>query len=298
MRSLVPRRVLRPWAARVGCLVLLASAAFAGSGPRADAAGWDLTGRPAPEIHAPVGLNGLPSGATLASFRGKVVVVKFFFIGCPTCRASMPGFQDLYARYAPHGVQFVGLAYDERGTVERYLHGQGLTFPVAIDATGVTPGRYGVQTYPTDYVIGADGVVLSYDRLTTSVLDRALAEARARANVEELGSVPAALAGVTAAARANDYGLVLRLVEGHLDAAKDGPEVVSAATRIRAVARTRFDRRVARVRGRWSGGDRAGALREARAVETDFAGTSAASAAHALVEEFERGAAAARLPAR
>jgi peroxiredoxin len=271
---------------------------LAGTAPPARAAGNDLTGRMAPEISAPVGLHGLPSGATLASYRGKVVVLKFFFIGCPTCRASLPAFQDLYARYAPRGVQFIALAYDDRTTVERYLDPQGFTFPVAIDAAGVTPGRYGVRTYPTDYVIGADGAVVAYDTLAASVLERALAAARAQANVEELGSVPAALAGVSAAARNNDYGLVLRLVEGHLDTTKDGPDVVAAATRIRTIAKTRFARRVSRVRSRWDGGDRAGALREAKSVVSDFANTSESTAAQDLVSDLERRANGARIATR
>jgi peroxiredoxin len=299
MRRTAPARPRGSRSALPGLAVPFAALLLAaGAAPRADAAGNDLTGRPAPEITVSQGLNGLPAGATLSSLRGRVVVLKFFFVGCPTCRTSLPAFQDLHLRYAPMGVHFIAIAYDDRATVEGYLARGGFTFPVAIDPYGATPARYGVRTYPTHYVIGADGVVAAYDTLSPAVLDRALALARAKANEDELGAVPAALAGVAAAARANDYGLVLRLVEPRLDPARDPADVVAAAARIRSVARNRFDRRVARVRARFDAGDRAGALREARAVVSDFRDTSAFPAARELEKDLEQRAGGARLATR
>jgi peroxiredoxin len=140
----------------------------------ARAEGTNLTGRPAPEISSHAGLSGWTPGTTLASLRGQPVVLKFFFVACPACRRSMPEFEALHRAYAGRGVRFVALAFDERAKVESYWRQSGFTAPVAIDTAGVTPQRYGVVSYPTTYVIGADGRVASYERLSASVLEAAL----------------------------------------------------------------------------------------------------------------------------
>jgi len=164
-------RRLSVWAL-AGAVVLL------GSVPRARAEGNDLTGQRAPEINVQEGLQGLATGTTLASCRGQVVVLKFWFTRCSACRKSLPEFQALYQRYAPRGVQFVALAYDQTSRVVPFLRSGGFTFPVAIDSSGVTSTRYGVSTYPTTYVIGADGIVKAYDQLSAPLLERELEAAR------------------------------------------------------------------------------------------------------------------------
>ncbi len=263
---------------RVLLAASLAGLACAASLPRtASAEGRDLRGYAAPDIQSRSGLNGLGSGVSLAAFRGRVVVLKFWFTGCPTCRSSLPEFQSLYARYAARGVQFVALAYDDAASVTSLIRSSGYTFPVAVDPDGVSPRRYGVVSYPTNYVIGADGVVKAYNDLSISVLERELAATPASQgnhNVSELGEVPPALATVKDAAAKNDYGLVLRIAQAHLDPAKDPAVVVQAASRFATLAKTRFDRRVERIQARWGTGDYVGAYGDVRRLAADFQGTS------------------------
>ncbi len=164
-------RRLSVWAL-AGAVVLL------GSVPRARAEGNDLTGQRAPEIHVQEGIQGIATGTSLSSCRGQVVVLKFWFTRCPACIRSLPEFQSLYQRYSPRGVQFVAIAYDQASRVVPFLRSGGYTFPVAIDSAGVTSTRYGVFTYPTTYVIGADGVVKAYDQLSAALIERELEAAR------------------------------------------------------------------------------------------------------------------------
>jgi len=270
--------------------LLLGTAATALVPSTALAAGRDLTGSPAPEIYVPQGLYGLASGTTLASLRGHVVVLKFFFTGCPTCRASLPEFESLYRRYASRGVQFIALAYDSASNVSYYWPRNGLTVPVAVDESGVTPGRYGVSTYPTNYVIGADGVVVAYDDLRDWVIERAVSAAGSKApapvpaavgvpmttrekNLKELGDLPIALAGARDAAAENDYGAVLRLSEKVLAAPGQGAEVVAAAKRVEGIAKQRYENRLARIEARRQAGDVTGARAALQHMAEDFRGT-------------------------
>lgn len=281
--------------------------------PNARAEGHNLTGQPAPEIYVQQGLYTLPTGCTLQSFRGRPVVLKFFFTNCPACRESLPEFERLFRQYGTRA-QFIAVAYDNRWAVESMWKRLGYTMPIAIDEYGLTAQRYGITTYPTSYLVGADGIVRSYDVVTGGLIEREIARAGIVApavaassagtppntsvmpaigaaptnlgspaapiaagggerNVTELGEVPAALAGVADAARQNDYGAVLRIVEKHLDAAKDANDVVQAASRIEKIAIQRSERRKAKIQERWKLGDQIGAYDQIGVMIEDFRGT-------------------------
>lgn len=287
---------------RQRCLAALAGvvvgAAALGGGSlwssNAEASGIDFTGRRAPELYVARGLQGVSSGTTLASYAGKVLVLKFFFAGCPTCRASLPEFEALSRRYAGRSdVRFLALAYDTADNIVPLVRANGYTFPVGLDPSGVTARAYGIETYPTNYVIGADGYVKAYDNMSSWVIDREAAatpivpvESLRDRNIKELGDVPAALAAVKDAAGNNDYGQVLRIVEAHLDATKDTADVVAAAGRIRAIVSVRFLKRSEKIVAKWGTGDHAGAWRMIQSFEDDFKGTSFAPQLAAWIAKF------------
>ncbi len=285
MRRTFPLAVLA-----LGALV----ATLAWTAAPARASGSNLTGREAPDFRVEEGLYGLPSGTSLSSMRGQVVVLKFFFTTCPACRASLPEFESLHRRYGPLGVRFIAVAYDSRSAVTAYWASHGLTVPVAIDEGGAAAARYGVFSYPTTYVIGADGRVAAYDALGVSVLEAALASARgasgsssdetappavvpaadrAERNCREVGVVPAALNEALGAARANDYGQVLRVAQAHEDPSANAPDVVAAAKRLDEIARVRAAARLARIERRWREGDPRGAYESLIRMTEDFRGT-------------------------
>jgi peroxiredoxin len=292
-------------------LSITALLAVLGASP-ARASGRDLTGQPAPEIYVPLGYSGLPSGASLASYRGHVVVIKFFFTGCPTCRASLPEFESLWRRYGPRGVVFIALAYDSASNVMSYWPRNGLTVPVGIDEGGVSAGRYGVTTYPTNYVVGADGYVKSYESMADWILERELAAAASvptaapveappagaaarDARIRELGDVPAALTPVKDAAAENDYGAVLRIVEKHLASPGEAANVMAASRRIRDIALEHAAVRLSRIEGAWAAGDRRGAYDRLLHMVDDFRGTEYGTG---LAQRAKRVAEALGLPPR
>lgn len=280
--------------------------------PHARAEGRNLTGQPAPEIYVQQGLYTLPTGCTLQSFRGRPVILKFFFTNCPACRESLPDFERLFRQYGSRA-QFIAVAYDNRHAVESMWRRLGYTMPIAIDEYGLTAQRYGITTYPTSYLVGADGVVRSYDVVTAGLIEREIARAGVIApavaaaapatsptpsaapaigaapttlgapapvaaggserNVTELGEIPPALAGVADAARQNDYGAVLRIVEQHFDDKADSAEVVRAAHRIEDIAIQRSERRKLKIQERWKLGDQRGAYEQIGVMVEDFRGT-------------------------
>ena len=68
----------------------------------------------------------------LASWRGHVVVVNVWATWCPPCREETPLFVELQDEYAAKGVQFVGLAIDDKQAVIDFTDSYGVAYPVLL----------------------------------------------------------------------------------------------------------------------------------------------------------------------
>ena len=69
---------------------------------------------------------------TLAEWRGRVVVLNFWATWCPPCRDEMPGFVQLQQEFEVKGLQFVGVAIDDPGTVRKFLQQHPVNYPVLV----------------------------------------------------------------------------------------------------------------------------------------------------------------------
>jgi thiol-disulfide isomerase/thioredoxin len=74
---------------------------------------------------------------SLAEFPGKVLVVNFWATWCAPCRAEMPAFDRLHARWTGRGVQFVGLSAEPRELATDFGRTMGIRYPLWT-ATGQT----------------------------------------------------------------------------------------------------------------------------------------------------------------
>ena len=97
---------------------------------------------------------------SLASLRGKTVVLNFWASWCGPCRDEMPLLQAGWERWQGKNVVFVGVdAKDDRGYARSFLARYGVTYPNVYDGKGSLIGRYGVTGYPETYFIDVDGKV-------------------------------------------------------------------------------------------------------------------------------------------
>ncbi len=69
---------------------------------------------------------------TLAQYRGKVLVVNFWATWCPPCREEIPHFIQTQHELADKGVQFVGIALDDRAQVAPFMLEMNMNYPVLI----------------------------------------------------------------------------------------------------------------------------------------------------------------------
>ena len=85
----------------------------------------------------PVSFTGqLQDGRTVTStdYAGNVLVVNFWYAGCPPCRVEAPVLQSLNEKYAPNGVHFLGVnLYDSAQTATSFEQDKGVTYPSVLD---------------------------------------------------------------------------------------------------------------------------------------------------------------------
>jgi len=75
-------------------------------------------------------LDGTPQ--SLAQWRGKVMVVNFWATWCGPCREEMPEFVRAQREFGPKGLQFVGIAVDQRDKVAQFAKEFDLNYPALI----------------------------------------------------------------------------------------------------------------------------------------------------------------------
>lgn len=98
---------------------------------------------------------------SLASYRGKTVVVDFWSDYCGPCHGEEPSLEALSKEYASKGVQFVGIdEEDNRASGESFERQYDVTYPSLFDRTDSFvldfPGAAPPST-PTTIIIDPDG---------------------------------------------------------------------------------------------------------------------------------------------
>jgi thiol-disulfide isomerase/thioredoxin len=120
---------------------------------------------------------------TLASLRGRVVLVNFWASWCPPCRAEMPAMQRVHEEYENQGLTVLAVnatIQDSQTEAARFAALNGLTFPIPLDMDGQAARRYAVRSLPTSFFIGRDGIIREV------IIGGPMAEALLRTRVEKL----------------------------------------------------------------------------------------------------------------
>jgi cytochrome c biogenesis protein CcmG/thiol:disulfide interchange protein DsbE len=95
---------------------------------------------------------------SLASLRGKAVVLNFWASWCEPCKEESPRLESAWRRYRDRGVVFVGIdVNDFKGDARKFVERYGLTYPILHDGQGSTIGRYGVTGFPETWFEGRNG---------------------------------------------------------------------------------------------------------------------------------------------
>src|SRR5262249_32574459 len=105
-----------------------------------------------------------PAGkeVTLASLKGRVVLLDFWATWCGPCKAAMPSIQKLHEKYKGKSVTVLGVNTWERGGPDlaaKYMEKSGYTYGLVVKGDDLAK-TYGISGIPTIVLIGPDGKIL------------------------------------------------------------------------------------------------------------------------------------------
>lgn len=97
---------------------------------------------------------------SMASLKGKVVLVNFWATSCTSCVAEMPALIETYHQYQEKGLEIIAVAmpYDPPAQVVAFAEQKHLPFPVMHDGYGYITRQFGsVNVTPTAYLYNKAG---------------------------------------------------------------------------------------------------------------------------------------------
>lgn len=110
-----------------------------------------------PAIELP-DLDGNP--ASLATFRGQVVLLNFWALWCDPCKAELPDFQAALDRYGARGFAVVTVDLgDQPKKVAAFIEEHGYRFTVLADASLKAAQAYDTRILPLSLLIDRQGII-------------------------------------------------------------------------------------------------------------------------------------------
>jgi len=110
---------------------------------------------------------------SLADYKGKYVLLDFWASWCIPCRKGNPHMKELYAKYKDNGIEFIGIADDDRAELKwkeavakdgigiwKHVR-RGLKYEKGVlDRSTDISDNFGIHTLPTRILIDSKGVII------------------------------------------------------------------------------------------------------------------------------------------
>jgi peroxiredoxin len=111
--------------------------------------------KPAPKIKLE---DSLGKAATLAEYRGQVVVLDFWATWCHGCKQEIPWFAEFHEKYASKGLAVVGVSLDDDGwkVVKPFIETARVPYRIVL-GNDATARLYGISSMPDTFLIDRQG---------------------------------------------------------------------------------------------------------------------------------------------
>lgn len=92
--------------------------------------------------------------------KGKIVILKFWFIGCVPCVEEMPALNEFVKQYQGRkDILFISLAFDKKKDLEKFLSKTPFDYAVIPDKKKYISEELKISSFPTQMIINKDGIV-------------------------------------------------------------------------------------------------------------------------------------------
>jgi peroxiredoxin len=116
-------------------------------------------GKPAP-AYAATSMTG--DSVSLASLRGKVVLLNVWATWCGPCRKEIPELRALHTAYKDRGLQLVGVSVDTDGTddtIREFLKEFTMDYPIWRDPDERVSATFKIAGVPATFLIDRKGIL-------------------------------------------------------------------------------------------------------------------------------------------
>jgi cytochrome c biogenesis protein CcmG/thiol:disulfide interchange protein DsbE len=118
-----------------------------------------------PNAHMALPVLGSSASETLASFRGKVVVLNVFASWCTPCQAEAPILDREQQTLLKHNGTVIGVTYkDDTNAAQSFVRQEHIRYPVLRDVSGSFTEPWGVNGVPETFIINRQGRVVALRR--------------------------------------------------------------------------------------------------------------------------------------
>lgn len=95
---------------------------------------------------------------TLDQYKGKVLVINFWFVSCPPCIEEMPVLNTVKKNSNPDEVGFLSITFNTADMVIRFLKSREFTFDKMVNAKELLK-KWNVTSYPVTIIVDKKGVI-------------------------------------------------------------------------------------------------------------------------------------------
>lgn len=124
---------------------------------------------------------------SLATLKGRYVLLDFWGTWCHPCRASHPHLKELYSKYKPEGLEIVGIASENGNDLEKNRKGwleaieqDGINWVNVLNNEGIAEfdavSAYGIAAFPTKILLDKEGRIIGRWIGSSEELDKKLKE--------------------------------------------------------------------------------------------------------------------------
>jgi peroxiredoxin len=114
------------------------------------------------------------TSVSLASLKGKVVLLDFWFAGCAPCRQEHKNYLKAYTEYRQKGFEILSVNIDANKVLWTAAMQQDSMIWKSVWDEGkkVTEDLYHISGYPSNFLINAKGVIVAKDLRGEALLER------------------------------------------------------------------------------------------------------------------------------